>query len=389
MTVVIAAQQARLLIVDDETAQMRALCDTLKVEGYATWGYSSAREGLAALRPGQFDLLITDLMMPEMDGIALSNAVRELDPTIATIVMTGHGTIDTAVRAMQDGALDYILKPFKLNVILPVIGRALGVRRLRREVAELQERERQRSEELAAAYRDLESFSYSISHDLRAPLRTIDGFSQMLAEDFAEGLGEEGRRIISVIRRGSQKMDQLIVGLLEFSRAGREPLNLDLIDMTLMASAATTEAMVLYSGPTPRIDIGDLPSAAADARVIRQVWCNLIGNALKYSAKRAEPWIRITGRIEDREAVYQIEDNGAGFDMAYADKLFGVFQRLHSAEEFSGTGVGLAIVQRIIARHGGRIWARSAPEAGACFEFALPPVATPGAAGVRVDPKVE
>ena len=364
--------QARLLIVDDERAQMRALCDTLKLEGYATQGFNSAREALAALRPGEVDLLITDLMMPEMDGIALSNAVRQVDPTVSTIVMTGHGTIDTAVRAMQEGALDYILKPFKLNVILPVIVRALDVRRLRRENAELEARERRRSEELAAAYRDLESFSYSISHDLRAPLRSITSFAQILEDELGTQSEAETRRMIGLIRSGGQKMDQLIVGLLEFSRAGREPLNLELIDMTLMAGAAAAEVMALYSGPTPRIDIDDVPSVAADARVIRQVWCNLIGNALKYSAKRAEPWIKISGRIEGQEALYQVEDNGAGFDMRYADKLFGVFQRLHRAEEFSGTGVGLAIVHRIIVRHGGRIRARGVPDAGACFEFALP-----------------
>jgi two-component system, sensor histidine kinase and response regulator len=157
----------RLLIVDDESALMRALCDTLSVEGYLTRGFGSAQEASLTLRPGQFDLLLTDLMMPEMDGITLIKAVREIDETLGAIVMTGHGTIDTAVQAMQRGALDYVLKPFKLNVILPVISRALDVQRLRRENAELQERARRRSEELATAYQDLESFSYSISHDLR------------------------------------------------------------------------------------------------------------------------------------------------------------------------------------------------------------------------------
>jgi signal transduction histidine kinase len=367
---------ARLLIVDDESAQMRALCDTLSVEGYVTHGFSSAQKALTSLHPGEFDLLLTDLMMPEMDGITLINAARRIDPTLDAVVMTGHGTVDTAVQAMQGGALDYILKPFKLNVILPVISRALDVQRLRRENAELQEREQRRSEELAAAYQDLESFSYSISHDLRAPLRTIDSFAQVLEEDFAEPLGEEGRRVIGIIRRGSQTMDQLIVGLLEFSRAGRERLDLDRIDMTALAGAAAAEVMAGYTGPKPHIDIADLPIVAGDATVIRQVWCNLIGNALKYSAKRPEPRIRISGRIEDREAIYQVEDNGAGFDMRYADKLFGVFQRLHRTEDFSGTGVGLAIVHRILARHGGRIWAQGAPDAGACFQFALPIAAT-------------
>jgi two-component system sensor histidine kinase/response regulator len=363
---------ARLLIVDDESAQMRALCDTLGLEGYVTRGFSSAKEALTAVRPGEFDLLLTDLMMPEIDGITLINAAREIDATLGAIVMTGHGTIDTAVQAMQGGALDYILKPFRLNVILPVIARALDVQRLRRENAELQEREQRQSEELAVAYQDLESFSYSISHDLRAPLRTIDSFAQILKEDFAELLGKEGHRIIDVIRTGSQRMDQLIVGLFEFSRAGRQPLDLDRIDMTILAEAAATEVKSLYIGPEPLIEIAELPSITGDATVMRQVWCNLIGNALKYSAKRPQPRITISGRIEGREAIYQVDDNGAGFDMRYAKKLFGVFERLHRAEEFSGTGVGLAIVQRIVVRHGGRIWAQGTPDVGACFQFAIP-----------------
>ncbi|HEY2781150.1 MAG TPA: response regulator [Steroidobacteraceae bacterium] len=363
---------ARLLIVDDEAAQLRALCDTLRLEGYVTEGFGSGRQALEILSPGKFDLLLTDLMMPEMDGITLINAVKQIDASLGAIVMTGHGTIDTAVRAMQGGALDYILKPFKLNVILPIIARALDVQRLRRENAELQAREKQQSAELAAAYHDLESFSYSISHDLRAPLRAMDGFAEILESDFAQQLGEEGRRIIGVIRAGSQKMDDLIVSLLEFSRAGRSALQLDRVDMTLMADSAANEVRALYTGPEPQIDISELPPADADPVVIRQVWCNLIGNALKYSAKRAQPKITVSGRIDNGEAIYRVDDNGAGFDMRYAEKLFGVFQRLHRSEEFSGTGVGLAIVHRIIARHGGRIWAKGSPDAGASFQFALP-----------------
>jgi two-component system sensor histidine kinase/response regulator len=363
---------ARLLIVDDETAQMRALCDTLQLEGYTTRGVTSARQALQELRPGEVDLLLTDLMMPEMDGIALIDAARKIDPTLGAIVMTGHGTIDTAVKAMQGGALDYILKPFKLNVILPILARALNAQRLRRENAELREREQQRSEELAAAYRDLESFSYSISHDLRAPLRSIAGFAQILGEDFADNVGDEGRRIIGVIRNGCQRMDELIVGLLEFSRVGRTALQVEPIDMTLLADAAALDSRSLYEGPEPLIEIADLPSIEGDATVMRQVWSNLIGNALKYSANRPQPHVKVSGRIENREAIYQVEDNGAGFDMRYADKLFGVFQRLHRTEEFAGTGVGLAIVQRIVARHGGRIWAQGVPNEGACFQFALP-----------------
>jgi light-regulated signal transduction histidine kinase (bacteriophytochrome) len=273
---------------------------------------------------------------------------------------------------MQGGALDYILKPFKLNVILPVIDRALNVQHLRRENAELHARDARRAAELAAAYQDLESFSFSISHDLRAPLRSLDAFAAILEDEYAPQLGEEGQRIVGIIRTGSRNMDRLIVGLLEFSRSGRSALQIDAVDMTLMADAAAAEAKSLYTGPAAHIEILDLPPVEADATLIRQVWCNLIGNALKYSAKRDIPKITISGRIENREATYQVQDNGAGFDMRYADKLFGAFQRLHRSEDFAGTGIGLAIVHRIIVRHGGRIWAKGAPDAGACFQFALP-----------------
>jgi light-regulated signal transduction histidine kinase (bacteriophytochrome) len=167
-------------------------------------------------------------------------------------------------------------------------------------------------------------------------------------------------------------MDQLIVGLLAFSQAGRQPLDRTRIDMTSLAREAAAEVLAAHAGPKPSIEISDLPPCAGDATVIRQVWCNLIGNALKYSAKRIQPLIRISGRIEDREAVYQVDDNGAGFDMRYVHRLFAVFQRLHGAADFAGTGVGLAIVHRILTRHGGRIWAKGEPDQGASFQFALP-----------------
>ncbi len=351
---------------------MRALCDTLGAEGYATKGFSSPVAALQEFRAGDFDLLLTDLMMPDMDGIALIAAVRQVDPDIGAIVMTGHGTIDTAVQAMQVGALDYILKPFRLKEVLPVLSRALDLQRLRRENALLQERERRRSEELAAAYQDLESFSYSISHDLRAPLLFVKGFAEMMEDRFAAQLGEDGLHMLHVIRDGSRNMDQMIVGLLAFSKAGRQPLHLVRLDMDGIVRTAMAEALAVHASPQAVIDIDELPASAGDSVVIRHVWSNLIGNALKYSSKRAQPRIRISGRIEGNEVVYQIEDNGAGFDMQHAEKLFGVFKRLHNSDEFAGTGVGLAIVHRIVSRHGGRIWAHGEPDVGARIQFTLP-----------------
>ena len=368
----IATAPGRLLIVDDETTQMRALCETLALEGYVTCGFDSPRAALEALHADAFDLLLTDLMMPQMDGIELIAAARRIDPAIGAVVMTGNGTIDTAVQAMQGGALDYITKPFRLNVVLSVIARAMDMHRLRRENAALLQLEKSRAEELAAAYRDLESFSYSISHDLRAPLLFVKDFAERLEQDFAPQLGEEGQHLVRVIRDGSRSMDDMVVGLLAFSRASRQQLQLVQLDMAPIVQAVVRETRALYPESKAEVDIVRLPPAAADPTGIRHVWSNLIGNAFKYSARRPLPQIRISGHVAEGEAVYQVQDNGAGFDMRYAQKLFGVFKRLHNSSDFPGTGVGLAIVHRIVTRHGGRVWAESAPDAGACFRFSLP-----------------
>jgi two-component system sensor histidine kinase/response regulator len=364
--------QARLLIVDDEPLQLRALCDTLELEGYQTRGFGSPRAALATLQPGRYDLMLTDLMMPEMDGIGLIAAARGIDPQLGAVVMTGHGTIDTAVLAMQGGALDYILKPFSLNIARPVIQRALSLVRLRREVQVLQAAERRRTEELAAAYADLESFSYSVSHDLRAPLLFVKDFALRLRDEYGDKLGEEGRHIVQVIHDGSQSMDSMIVGLLAFSRSTRQPLRMAPLEMEAMVRGTVAEALAAYEGPEPRIEVSELPAAMGDSTVIRHVWSNLIGNALKFSARRPDPLVRLSGSVEDGQCVYTVEDNGAGFDARYADKLFGVFKRLHSVDDYPGTGVGLAIAHRIVTRHGGRIWAESTPGQGARFHFTLP-----------------
>lgn len=235
---------------------------------------------------------------------------------------------------------------------------------------ELEQRVRERTAELQIANRELESFSYSVSHDLRAPLRAIDGYGLMLEEDYAAKLDDEGRRLLGTVRESSKQMAQLIDDLLAFSQVGRRPIALAPVDMG--ALVREVGASVVPSGSNARLEIGELPSASCDRPLVKQVWVNLISNALKYSGKRAEPLIQIGGGTEGREHIYWVRDNGSGFDMRYYGKLFGVFQRLHRAEEFEGTGVGLAIVQRIIVRHGGRVWAEGEVERGACFRFSLP-----------------
>ncbi len=230
----------------------------------------------------------------------------------------------------------------------------------------------QLTSELQAANRELEAFSYSVSHDLRAPLRAIDGFSRILEEDHGERLDDEGRRLLAIVRHSTTHMGRLITDLLAFSRFGRVVMERAALDMTALAREVIAELTQATEGRPCAIDLAPLPPAWGDAALVRQVWMNLIGNAIKYSGKRPQPRVEISGRVEDHDAVYCVKDNGAGFDMLYYDKLFGVFQRLHREDEFSGTGVGLAIVHRVVTRHGGKVWAEGRPDEGASFYFSLP-----------------
>ena len=225
---------------------------------------------------------------------------------------------------------------------------------------------------LEGANRELESFSYSVSHDLRSPLRAIDGYSLMLEEDYGPQLDDTARRYIQTIRAGSQRMAALIDDLLTFSRLSRQSLNRQTVDMTTLARRAAAEVLENQPEPKPAVNIPDLPAVPGDPALLRQVWTNLISNAVKYSAKSATPEVQVRAAAEGRQVRFEIEDNGVGFDMKYADKLFGVFQRLHSMDEYPGTGVGLAIVQRIISRHQGAVTAKGERGKGATFGFTLP-----------------
>lgn len=311
-------------------------------------------------------------MMPEMNGIALLQAALKKNPNLVGIIMTGEGTIATAVEAMKSGALDYILKPFKLSAILPVLARALSVRRLRLENAALEKRVQERTAQLEAANRELEAFSYSVSHDLSAPVRHISGFAGMLAQ--AEpSLSEDGRRFLDLIAGSAKQMGHLIDDLLEFSRTSRteirrQRVNLqELVEETIRRlQPETKDRNILWKK-------NRLPEVRADAALLQQVLSNLLFNAVKYTRPRNPAEIEIgCADVTEKEIVIFIRDNGVGFDMNYADKLFGVFQRLHRQEEFEGTGIGLANVRRIIARHGGRTWAEGKVDVGATFYFTLP-----------------
>jgi PAS domain S-box-containing protein len=238
--------------------------------------------------------------------------------------------------------------------------------------ADLERRVEARTAELRAAVDALEGFGYTVSHDLRAPLRAIDGFSAVLVEQYADRLDAEGLRLLSVIRAGTRDMAELIDDLLAFSRVGLQELKPVSVDMRNLAAVVAREVKEATVGRDLRIAIGALPRARGDRTLLRLVLVNLLSNAVKFTGPRPVAQIEVDGEVIDGDSVYWVRDNGVGFDMEYRDKLFEVFQRLHSAEEFEGTGVGLAIVQRIVHRHGGEVWAEAEVDRGACFQFILP-----------------
>jgi len=258
---------------------------------------------------------------------------------------------------------------------------------IRKLNAELEQRVLERTGQLEAANKELESFSYSVSHDLRAPLRAIDGFSRILLEDHAAALPDEGKNFLRLVRENARQMAQLVDDLLAFSRLGRLGLTKQTVDPAKIVRLCLTELHKEQEGRQVEILTGNLAPCQADPTLLKQVWTNLLSNALKYTRKRETARIEIGCRTEPRplsnglaprpfgpaatETVYFVRDNGAGFDMKYAHKLFGVFQRLHRAADYDGTGVGLAIVQRIIHRHGGRVWGEAQLNAGATFSFTL------------------
>jgi PAS domain S-box-containing protein len=274
----------------------------------------------------------------------------------------------TLVPILDDAGEVYFLV-FALH---DVTDRKQAEEEIRQLNAELELRVMRRTAQLEAANKELESFSYSVSHDLRAPLRAIDGFSRILLNDRADRLDAEGQRLLEIIRANTQKMGQLIDDLLAFSRLGRREVKVADLDMETLVRNAVVELQNTLGDRTVEWDLKPLSPTRADRALMHQVWVNLLGNALKFTRLKEAAVIEVGCRPAGDEDIYYVKDNGVGFDMQFAHKLFGVFQRLHRYEEFEGTGVGLALVQRIVQRHGGRVWGEGQVNGGACFYFSLP-----------------
>jgi signal transduction histidine kinase len=259
------------------------------------------------------------------------------------------------------------------NLEREILDRKRAEEEVRRLNAELERRVAERTEQLHYAMKQLEAFSYSVSHDLKAPLRAISGYSKALLEDYGVQLEDEARGYLESIARGAGRMGQLINDLLAFSKLGRKEMALVEVNMSELARSVFEE--IQRAAPERKLEcsFGDLPPARGDRAMLHQVWANLLSNAAKFTRHKENAAIEIGGSSNgSRQNTYYVKDNGAGFDMQYVNKLFGVFQRLHSSEEFEGTGVGLAIVERVVQRHGGRVWAEGKVNEGAAFYFTLP-----------------
>ncbi|HVS70966.1 MAG TPA: response regulator [Phycisphaerae bacterium] len=409
-----AMRDVHILIAEDSPTQAERLRYTLERQGYHVDAAKNGREALAKARASRPTLVISDIVMPEMDGYELCQSIKA-DPAlqdVPVILVTTLSDPQDVIRGLECRADNFVIKPYDdqylvsriqfvllnyevrkhdpagmaieiffngqrhfitadrlqiLNLLLSTYEAAI---QRNQELTRAKDALRDANSALEAMNKELEAFSYSVSHDLRAPLRAIEGFSQNLADECASQLGPKHKDLLQRVQSACQRMKQLIEDLLNLSRIGRSEMQHAQVDLSALAASVAHD--IQRTQPDRRAHFNVTPGlfATCDARLMRIVFENLMGNAWKFSARQELATIEF-GRLTGSENAFFVRDNGAGFDMAFADKLFGAFQRLHSTSEFPGTGIGLATVQRIIHRHGGRIWAQSAPGRGATFFFTL------------------
>jgi two-component system, sensor histidine kinase and response regulator len=383
------AEKLNILLVDDQAGKLLAHEAILSELGETVITATSGRGALECLLRQDFAVILLDVNMPEMDGFETAQLIRsrprfEKTPIIF-ITATTNSDLDR-IRGYGVGAVDYLFLPIIPQVLKAKVrffvelARQMQLNKSQAENLALQNRAQAEqlqliqklNQECLEANKELEAFCYTVSHDLRAPLRGIVGFSQILVQDCGSNLDEEGKRLLAIIQRETQRMGRLVDALLKFSRLGRQQLRSSPLDMTALAQSVFEELASRQVGRKPELELKPLPPARGDEALMRQVFVNLLSNAVKFTGPREVGRIEIAGQTGSQENTYYVKDNGVGFDARYANKLFGVFQRLHGHEEFEGTGVGLAVVQRIINRHGGRVWAESIVNEGATFYFTVP-----------------
>ncbi len=386
-----AGRRPRIVWADDN-ADMRDYVLRLLSDRYDVEAVADGAAALAAVRRVPPALVLCDVMMPRLDGVGLLRELRADGRlrTIPIILLSARAGEESRIEGLEAGADDYLVKPFSARELLARVGAHVELAALRSEAeaargaaerakavqalnAELEQRVAKRTAELDAKNRELETFTYSVSHDLKAPLRGIDGYSRLLLEDYAGRLDGEGRTFLQNVRDGTAQMGRLIDDLLEYSRIERRPLEAKQLDLGQLVARLLAEHAGEVAARGARVTV-DVPAVAvsADPEGLAMALRNLLGNALKFTGSVPEPAIEIAGRCCPASCVLSVRDNGAGFDMKFHDRIFEIFQRLHRAEDFPGTGVGLAIVRKAMERMGGRAWAESEPGKGATFFVEIP-----------------
>ncbi|MBI2944563.1 MAG: response regulator [Candidatus Wallbacteria bacterium] len=368
-----AARRGVVLVAEDNADLNRYICSCLAPEfdTVAATDGAQALELALARRP---DLVLSDIMMPRMGGEDLLRALRstrEMDG-VPVVLVTARGDDELRVRLLRGGASDYLTKPFSTEELRARVGNLVGRRRAELEILALNRSLAERAGELEFANQELDAFTRSVSHDLRSPLAAVESLAGLLTSFHSEPMDDEGRQMLELVRKTARDAQGLIRDLLEFSRMSRCHLERQPIDLGELARDAFESLSKLAPERRLRLVADDMPLVAADRAMMRQVMLNLISNAIKFTSARPEGVIEVRGGLEGGEVVCTVTDNGAGFDMRHSAKLFKPFERLHSSPQFPGNGVGLSIVQRVIQRHGGRVWAQGASGAGATFGFALP-----------------
>jgi two-component system, sensor histidine kinase and response regulator len=387
------ADRPAVLVVDDEPSN-RALVRAYLEQDYDLHEAADAAGAFAVLRQRPIDLVLLDVMMPDMDGFEACRMIKQMfrEPYLPVVLLTALGEQHERNAGLEAGADDFLSKPVDRQELFFRVRTFIKLRRqdgrIRRQLQKLTERDRQIqqqmeeldrlarvrhkwAEELEQANKELEAFTYTVSHDLRAPLRAIDGFSEALLADQADRLDDQGRAHLARVRAATTRMSGLIEDLLDLSRITGGPLERQTVDLSEIARDVLGELGRRDPGRQVIPSVEDELIAGADQRLITIALENLLGNAWKFSAGREEAHIAVGQVIDAGENAFFVRDNGAGFDSKYVNRLFQPFQRLHSQAEFDGTGIGLATVKRIISRHGGRIWAQAVVGRGATFFFTL------------------
>ena len=396
------AQRIKILVVDDQPENLLAAEAVLESLGQEVVRAQSGREALRNLLADDFAVILLDVMMPDMDGFETAALIRQRERSRTTpiIFITALGRSEEHIfRGYDVGAVDYLTKPVvpeilrskvavfvelaRKNALLQHHAELLEkqnreleeanaqLRRAEDEISRLNHRLERRVVELSEVNRELDAFGYTVSHDLRAPLIRMDGFSQALEEQYGAQLDEQGKLYLHRVRSSSQRMCQLVDDLLNFSRVSRLEIHPEVVDLSQMASGIAAELTARDPNRRAEFIIAPQITATGDAALLRIVFVNLLENAWKFTRRKESTRIEFGVANEAGANAYFLKDNGAGFDPAYLQKLFRPFERLHPSAEFEGTGIGLATVERIVKRHGGRVWAEGAPERGATFYFTL------------------